>query len=1168
MTLSPAGTISGTPTTSGTSTFTAQVTDNLTTGAQTATHSFTLLIADPLTIDTTTLPSSIINTPYSQPLLASGGSAPYTWSLTTGQLPPGITLATNGSLAGTPTAIGTSTFTAKATDSGTPPQTVTRTLSITVITALTITTATTANGTINQTYTASLAALGGTPPYAWIVSTGALPAGLSLDDAGSILGTPTTPGDFLFTLQASDNNPTLPQSASRAYSITILEPLTITTTVLSPALIGVIYTHGLEAIGGTAPYTWSISSGTLPPGLSLAPDGTLSGTPTAPGTADFVVTVSDAATPSQAAVKPLSLTVVSALTITTATLPLTYLNQSLTTALAATGGQTPYVWTIAAGALPAGGTLSADGTLSGQSSATGTFTFTAQVIDSSPAPQTATKALTLTVLNPLIITTSTLSPATTGTSYSQPLAATGGLPPYTWTIATGQLPAGLSLSAAGTISGIPTTPASSTFTVQLLDTGTPVQATTRQFTISTVGPLSITTAAIASGIVGTPYTQPFAATGGTPPYTWTLAAGQLPAGLALSAAGTISGLPAAPTGALLTIQVTDAAPQGQQTTTGQFTLTITDQLIISTISLRAGLQHNPYTQTLAATGATQPYFWSITTGALPPGLNLSATGIISGTPTTPGPFAFTVQAADPSTPPHTATRPLSILIAPPLSIASGILPPGLTLTADGTLAGSPTTIGTFPFTVQVTDTTAPTPETASTNFSLQTLITFQITTPTIPPAFVGTAFPLTFAATGGNTPYTWTVTTGNLPPGLNLSSLGAIAGTPTIAGTYTFTIHATDASAPNRTDTATLTVQVQPALCITTLQLPDTTIGATYAQTLAAAGGTPPYTWTIASGTLPAGLTLTAAGNIAGIAITAGSTTFAIQAIDTTQPTPQRVTRSFTINVTLDISIATNSLPDGYLTNPYLTQFDALGGLAPYTWSATGLPPGLSLAPGGSLNGIPTDTGTYTIVVTAHDSYTPRHTASKTLALNVRTGLSITTNILPDAQVNIPYNQATSALFGTQPYTWHILSGSLPPGVLQRPDGTISGIPTAPGGYTFLVEVTDSSPLQVTATRTFSITVLAGFSITTNSLPGGSPATAYNATLQATGGVLPYTWILATGTLPPGLTLAAEGTITGTPTTNGTYSITIQAADSSTPPLTAARLFSIPIGASLLIATT
>jgi hypothetical protein len=1199
MTFSSAGTISGTPTTSGTSTFTAQVTDNLTPGAQTATHSFTLLIADPLTIDTTTLPSSIINTPYTQPLLASGGSAPYTWSLTTGQLPPGITLATNGSLAGTPTATGTSTFTAKATDSGTPPQTATLRLSITVITALTITTATTANGTINQTYTASLAALGGTPPYAWIVSTGALPAGLSLDAAGSILGTPTTPGDFLFTLQASDNNPTLPQSASRAYSITILAPLTITTTVLSPTLIGVIYTHGLDAIGGTAPYTWSISSGTLPPGLSLAPDGTLSGTPTAPGTADFVVTVSDAATPSQAAVKPLSLTVVSALTITTATLPLTYLNQSLTTALAATGGQTPYVWTIAAGTLPAGITLSADGSISGLPTASGTFPFTAQVTDSSPSPQTATQALALTVLDPLIITTSSLSPASTGTSYYQPLAATGGTTPYTWTIATGQLPAGLSLNSSGTISGIPTTPASSTFTVQLLDTGTPVQAATRQFTISTVGPLSITTAAIASGIVGTPYTQPFAATGGTPPYTWTLAAGQLPAGLALSAAGTISGLPAAPTGALLTIQVTDAAPQGQQTATGQFTLTITDQLIISTVSLRAGLQDNPYTQTLAATGATQPYLWSITTGALPPGLNLSATGLIIGTPTTPGTFAFTVQAADPSTPPHTAIRPLSILIAPPLSItttsipnprqgtaysqtlaaaggtppylwsiATGVFPPGLTLTADGTLAGSPTTLGTFPFTVQVTDTTAPTPEIATTNFSLQTLITFQITTPTVPPAFVGTAFPLTFLATGGTTPYTWTVTTGTLPPGLNLSSLGAIAGTPTIAGTYSFTIQATDAAAPNRTDTASLTVQVQPALSITTLQLPDTTIGATYAQPLAAAGGTPPYTWTIASGTLPAGLTLTAAGNLAGIAITAGSTTFTIQAIDTTQPTPQRVTRTFTIDVTLDISIATNSLSDGYLTNPYLTQLDALGGLAPYTWSATGLPPGLSLAPGGSLYGTPTDTGTYTIVVTAHDSYTPRHIATKTLALNIRTGLSITTNNLPDAQVNVPYNQATSTLFGTQPYTWHILSGSLPPGLLQRPDGTISGIPTAPGGYTFLVEVTDSSPLQLTATRTFSITVLAGFSITTNSLPGGSPATAYNATLQATGGVLPYTWILATGTLPPGLTLAADGTITGTPSTNGTYSITIQAADSSTPPLTATRLFSIPIGASLLIATT
>jgi hypothetical protein len=188
--------------------------------------------------------------------------------------------------------------------------------------------------------------------------------------------------------------------------------------------------------------------------------------------------------------------------------------------------------------------------------------------------------------------------------------------------------------------------------------------------------------------------------------------------------------------------------------------------------------------------------------------------------------------------------------------------------------------------------------------------------------------------------------------------------------------------------------------------------------------------------------------------------------------------------------------------------------------------------------------------------------------MTVRDGLNITTSTLPDGQVGAPYSQTLAAVFGTQPYLWNIGTGSLPPGLSIAANGTISGTPTAPGGYSFVVTLSDSSLPPLNATQNLSITIDAGLTITTNSLPAGTPGTAYSATLQATGGTPPYTWSLATGTLPPGLVLDSDGTIVGTPTANGTYSVTIQAADSGKPqPLTATRLFSIPIGSSLLINT-
>ena len=370
------------PTTSGTSTFTVQITDSLTPGAQTTTHDFTLVIAAPVSITTTSLPATVVGSTYTQSLSATGGTTPYTWTTTTGQLPQGVTLASDGTLSGKPTATGTFTFTVKATDSGSPSQSATQSLSIIVVDALTIThrrrrerNCSRRLQRFTRCYWRNCAIrLDGRNRYAT--------ARPLARPAGTILGTPTAPGTSLFSLQAADSSTGTPQTATHSYSITIIAPLTITTASLPNGLVGTAYSQGLNAIGGTSPYIWTVSTGQLPAGLSLAPDGTLSGTPTAAGSYTFTLQVTDSVTPAQTATQQFTVSVVSALSITTTSLPPVYVGQPLSVPLTALGGSTPYIWTLATGQLPNGATLTADGTLSGVPTEAGSFTFTVQVADS------------------------------------------------------------------------------------------------------------------------------------------------------------------------------------------------------------------------------------------------------------------------------------------------------------------------------------------------------------------------------------------------------------------------------------------------------------------------------------------------------------------------------------------------------------------------------------------------------------------------------------------------------------------------------------------------------------------------------------------------------------------------------------------------------------------
>jgi Putative Ig domain len=161
--------------------------------------------------------------------------------------------------------------------------------------------------------------------------------------------------------------------------------------------------------------------------------------------------------------------------------------------------------------------------------------------------------------NPLSITTTSLPQGQTTVAYSTSLAATGGTAPYTWTLKSGTLPAGLSLSTGGAISGTPTTAGAASITVQVSDSATTAQtADSGNLTLAiSGGTLTITSTVATVGTVGTAYNFQLQATGGVPPYSWNATASTLPAGLALSDAGVVSGTPTAAGTSNPSITVTD-----------------------------------------------------------------------------------------------------------------------------------------------------------------------------------------------------------------------------------------------------------------------------------------------------------------------------------------------------------------------------------------------------------------------------------------------------------------------------------------------------------------------------------------------------------------------------------------------------------------------------------
>ena len=494
-------------------------------------------------------------------------------------------------------------------------------------------------------------------------------------------------------------------------------------------------------------------------------------------------------------------------------------------------------------------------------------------------------------------------------------------------------------------------------------------------------------------------------------------------------------------------------------------------------------------------------------------------------------------------------------------VSSGSLPPGLNLDANtGAITGTPTTNGVFNFTVRVTDANG---LTATKNESISVFDGPTITTsPLTYNVYANASLTITdtvLVGSGAIKPSAgWSAT--GLPAGMTINSTtGAISGTPTVDGSYSVVVSVTDIN--NLTDTETILIRVTSKPIITTTTpltravqgVPITPIPQTKTVGTAAIPST--GAWSIIAGSLPAGLVLNPdTGEISGTATVTGVFPFTVQLTDSAG---EVAVKAETITVLAPPTITTSTLTYKFYTNSsnsvVNTATAGTGAIASAGWTATGIPTGMSInATTGLISGTPTVTGVYTVLERVTD--VNGLFDEETITINVVTKPTITT-VTPLARGVVgqpvsPIAQTKTAGSAVIASTgaWSIASGALPTGLVLNADtGEITGTPTATGIYSFTVQLVDTA--GEIATKVETMTILAPPRISTTPTTVKYYVDTANTlanTSVAGSGALPATgaWTITSGALPTGMTLNANtGLISGTPSVTGTFTITEKLTD-------------------------
>jgi hypothetical protein len=774
--------------------------------------------------------------------------------------------------------------------------------------------------------------------------------------------------------------------------------LTIVDTSLPQGVTGKSYSAQLQVTGGTAPYTWSPSAVSWLPWLTLdSKTGALSGTIPASipawttGAYAFSVSVSDSGTPVQTVQKVLQIyangqiTIISTANPGTRGVPYIWLT-------GIQGGQPNYALTVDSG-MPAGLQASIEGTtlkIQGTPTEAGNFTIQFRIKDSATPVQEVVQSVPLAIDTAFSFSKTDLRSGVVGRAYSDNVTTANGVEPLTWSVK--NLPAGLILnSATGEISGIPTITQYDQMYITVTDSSSPARTISRYVGYNIRYEFAFSAPSLQEH-VGVYIFRGLQNEGGVQPLKVSIISSSLPPEFTFLPGGTISGT-ATRTGTYsFTLQVVDS-DSPPRTFQQAFTLTILPPLpVFGFDTLPPGTVNRPYSAQVYARDGTLPYQWTVSGGALPPGLSLQTSGSLTGTPTAAGSFTFNASVTDSASPPQSAARNYTIVIDPKALGRNDSI-------ATATTAAFGVDVASLSPFADPPDSTTSTPDTDFYRFfaNAGSKVTVSVgSNAYVDPVIeildangqryktcrdVGDDNPTLSFIVKDPTPAAFDdeCVNDDIDPTVNQSASLEFMVPGTTGTQLSFFIHVFDSSGRARPDMSYsiyVNGTVQPLVMLGT-SVWAATIAEPFTTQLLNSGGTYPLTWQMApgSGPLPPGLTISSnqTGNwyLSGTPAAKGTFTFTLQVSDSANP-PQLVTRDFTISVYDPLRITASSFPDFHIGQPYSYVLPTSGAIPPLTWSNFGYPwccIGLKSTTTGEWvpQGTAT-TGTYSTYVTVTDS--------------------------------------------------------------------------------------------------------------------------------------------------------------------------------------------------------